>query len=158
MRALAGPAMMLVMVVGFVVYRASSKEEAPSREFLELEFAGADTDFTGSCYSLSTVLIANHPFGGEARTWTPTGEDAWTLLLEDVVQSNGGPSHVYQKFDFEKHDETVRLVAVETSKGLDSDLKRNIDELVTVPKARRSTPVDRCLEPGATGYLFVPKR
>ena len=40
MRALAGPAMILVMAVGFVVYRMSSEEEVPSRDFLELEFAG----------------------------------------------------------------------------------------------------------------------
>ena len=158
MRALAGPAMMLVMVGGFLAYRLSSDEKAPSRDFLELEFAGADSGHTGSCYSLSTVLIANRPFGGEARTWTSTGKNSWTLLLDDVVQANGSPVRVYQKFTFEKHDERVRLVSMETSDNLDSDLKRNIDELVTVPKARHSTPVDRCLEPGATGYLFVPKR
>ena len=149
--------MMLVMVVGFVAYRLSSQDEAPPRDFLELEFAGADGAHTGSCYSLSTVLIAGRPQGDGTRTWTPAGEDAWTLLLDDVVQGNGGPVRMFQKFDFEKHGDLVRLVRVETSENLDPDLKRNIDELVSMPKARRSTPVDRCLEPGATGYLFVPK-
>lgn len=145
MRPLAGPAMMLVMVVGFLAYRLASKEEAPPRDFLELEFAGADADHTGSCYSLSTVLIANRPDGDGARTWTPEGDDAWTLLLEDVVQANGSPVRMFQKFKFEKHGDLVRLVRVETSGNLESDLKRNIDELVAMPKARHSTPVDRCL-------------
>jgi hypothetical protein len=158
MRALAGPAMMLVMTIGFVAYRMSSKEEAPSRDFLELEFAGADAEHTGSCYSLSTVLIANRFGGGEARTWTTTREEEWTLLLDDVVQGNGGPVRDYQKFTFEKHGALVRLVAVETSPNRDSDLHRNIDELVDGPKALGSTPVDRCLDPSATGYRFVPRR
>ena len=70
MRALAGPAMLLVMVGGFAIYRGMAKDDAPSRDFLELEFAGADAGHTGSCYSLSTVLIANGVFGGAARTWT----------------------------------------------------------------------------------------
>jgi hypothetical protein len=158
MRPLAGPAMMLVMAVGFVVYRMASKEEAPSREFLELEFAGADGAHTGSCYSLSTVLIANRSNAGEARTWTPTREDEWTLLLDDLVPGNGGPVRVYRKFTFQKNGGLVRLVAVETSENLDSNLARNIDELVTAPNSLRSTPSDRCLEPGAKGYLFAPRR
>lgn len=158
MRALAGPAMMLVMAVGFVVYRMSSKEEAPSHDFLELEFAGADADHTGSCYSLSTVLIANRFGRDAARTWTSSREDEWTLLLDDVVPGNGGPVRAYQKFTFGKHGGLVRLVSVETSPNLDSGLERNIDELVGAPKSLHSTPVDRCLEPGAKGYLFVPRR
>jgi len=146
MRPLAGPAMMLVMVVGFVAYRMSSADDAPPRKFLELEFAAGPEDVrTGSCYSLSTALMTSRPPSGEARTWTSTREDEWTLLLDDVVQGNGGPVRAYQKLTFEKRGDLVHLVAVEASKGLDSDLERNIAELASMPLARQSTPVDRCL-------------
>jgi hypothetical protein len=145
MRPLAGPAMMLVMVVGFAAYRMSSSDDAPPRKFLELELAGLDSDQAGSCYSLSTALMTSHPHAGEARTWTSTRNDEWTLLLDDVVQGNGGPVRAFQKFTFEKRGELVHLVSVEASQGLDSDLERNIHELVSMPKGRRSTPVDRCL-------------
>jgi len=47
MRALAGPAMMLVIAGGYLVYHLSSKEDAPSRDFTELEFAGDDYKHTG---------------------------------------------------------------------------------------------------------------
>jgi len=70
MRALAGPAMLLVMAGGYLVYHLSSKEDAPSRDFTELEFAGADYQQTGSCYSLSTVLVTNRFFSGAARSWS----------------------------------------------------------------------------------------
>ena len=89
MRALAGPAMLLVIVGGFTIYKAMSKEDAPSREFTELELAADDEDHTGTCYSLSTVLIANGVFGNATRTWTapdPDNENKWTLELENVRQ------------------------------------------------------------------------
>ena len=63
--------MLLVIVGGFLIFRLSSDEEAPSREFTELEFAGADDDHTG------TLLFAQHGarrqspvFSNAARTWT----------------------------------------------------------------------------------------
>lgn len=158
MRALAGPAMLLVIVGGFAIFRMSATEEAPSREFTELEFAGADDAHTGSCYSLSTVLIANRAYGNASRTWTKPRDDAWTLMLDAVVQGNGGPVRLFQKLTFEKHADRVRLVRVEASENLDSGLKHNIDELLEAPKTLRSTPVDRCLAAGATGYLFTPRR
>jgi hypothetical protein len=158
MRPLAGPAMMLVMAVGFVILRMSSKEESPPRDFLDLEFEGADFEQTGACYSLSTVLIATYPIGGEARTWTSEGDDRWTLLIDDVVRGNGGPVRAFQKLTFEKHENMARLVTVETTKGFDTDLDRNVEWLVRSAHGRRSTPIDRCLEPGAKGYLFTPRR
>lgn len=158
MRALAGPAMLLVIVGGFAISRMTSTEDAPTREFTELEFAGADDDHSGSCYSLSTVLIANRTNNNASRTWTKPRDDAWTLTLDAVVQGHGGPVRWFQEFTFEKHAEQVRLVHVEASENLDSGLKHNIDELLEAPKTLRSTPVDRCLAPGATGYRFVPRR
>jgi hypothetical protein len=158
MRATAGPATLLVIVVGFLLFRLTSDEESPSLEFTDLEFAGADADHTGTCYSLSTVLIANRPYSSATRTWTKPRDDAWTLLLEDVVRADGGPVRVFQKFTFEKFGDQVRLVSMEASEKLRTDLKWNIDALLEAPHRIRSTPVERCLAPDATGYLFAPKR
>ena len=151
MRALAGPAMLLVLVGGFVAVRYTTRDEGPPRNFTELEFAD-------SCYSLGTVLIANRFLSGASRTWTAPRDDAWTLKLDDIVQGNGGPARMFQKFTFEKYGDQVRLVAMETSEGLDNDVEHNVDALLEVPNERHSTPVERCLQPGATGYHFVRKR
>ncbi|MEJ0086467.1 MAG: hypothetical protein WDO72_12335 [Pseudomonadota bacterium] len=158
MKALAGPAMLLVVFGGLAIYRMASKEDAPSRDFLELEFAGADADHTGSCYSLSTVLIANGVFGGATRTWKAAGEDAWTLGVEAVTQANNGPVHEFQNFTFGKSGGHARLKSVEASKGRPTDVNKNIDLLLDAPEARRSTPVDRCKEAGASGYRFKPRK
>jgi hypothetical protein len=151
MRALAGPAMLLVIAGGFLAVRYTSGDQGPSRDFSELEFAD-------SCYSLSTVLIANRFLSGASRTWTSTRDDAWTLKLDDVVQGQGGPIRMYQKFTFEKYGDQVRLVGMEASEGLDTDVEHNVDTLLEVPNERHSTPVERCKKPGATGYHFVPRR
>jgi hypothetical protein len=158
MRALAGPAMLLVMAGTYLAYHLSSKEDAPSREFTELEFAGADEEHTGSCYSLSTVLIANRAFSGAVRTWSSPRKDEWTLALDSIVQGNGGPLQISQKFTFEKSGEQVRLVWVEASEKMPTDLKLNIDALLENPRALNSTPVERCQKEGATGYLFTAPR
>ena len=39
----------------------------------------------------------------------------------------------------------------------ETDVTLNLDRLLVEPN-RRSTPVDRCLEPGATGYRFRTRR
>jgi hypothetical protein len=151
MRALAGPAMLLVIVGGFLTVRYTSREDGPSRNFTELEFAD-------SCYSLSTVLIANRFLSGASRTWTAPRKDAWTLKLDDVVQGAGGPVRMYQKLTFEKYGTQVRLVSMEASEGLETDLARSLDTLLEVPNERHATPVERCQERGATGYNFKPRR
>ncbi|MEO8061899.1 MAG: hypothetical protein ABI821_04035 [Pseudomonadota bacterium] len=158
MRALAGPAMLLVMVGGFAIYRGMAKEEAPSHDFLELEFAGADADRTGSCYSLSTVLIANGVFGSTTRTWKAAGDDSWTLDLETVSQSYNGPVHEFQNFTFEKSGKQVQLKSVEASAGRPTDVTRNIDMLLEAPNGRHSTPVERCAGSGAAGYHYNPRK
>jgi hypothetical protein len=158
MRALAGPAMLLVIVGGFAIYRGVSKEDAPSRDFLDLEFAGADADQSGSCYSLSTVLIANGVFGGTTRTWKAAGKDTWTLRIEAVNQGYNGPVHDFQDFTFEKSGKRVRLTAVDASKGRPTDTSKNIDLLLEAPNDRHSTPVERCLAAGASGYRYKPRK
>ena len=158
MRALAGPAMLLVVIGGFALYRNLSKETAPSRNFVELEFAGADADHTGTCYSLSTVLIANGAFGRATRTWTAAGKDTWTLNLERVEQAYNGPVHEFQTFTFEKAGTQVRLTNVDASPGFSTDVKQNIDKLLEAPNGMHSTPVDRCIDTNATGYRFERKK
>jgi len=160
MRALAGPAMLLVIVGGFVVYRSTSKEDAPSREFVNLELAAEDDDHTGTCYSLSTVLIANGVFGGAVRTWTPDekNEHRWTLLVENVRQDSTGPAREFQEFTFEKFGQQVRLVDVDASEGYPTGIEENIDRLLQAPHARKSTPIDRCSRDGGTGYQFPPRK
>jgi len=158
MRALAGPAMLLVIYGGFMIHRMATKEDAPSREFTELEFAGADDDYTGACYSLSTILVSNRAYSRATRTWTSPKEGAWTLTLDDVVDGYGGPVRVFQKFTFEKYGDQVRLVWVEASEHLSTDLKHNIDELLEAPRSLRSTPIERCQKEGAKGYLYVPPK
>jgi hypothetical protein len=158
MRALAGPAMLLVLVGGFAVHRFLSREESPSHAFTDLEFAGADDAQTGSCYSLGTVLITNRTKDGSARTWSKSDDGAWTLLVDDVTQGYNGPERVYRKYTFARFGDRVRLVAVDGSKGTDMTIKYHVDDLLEMPHALGSTPVNRCLEPGATGYQFAPRR
>ena len=151
MRALAGPAMLLVIGGGILAVHFTSRDDGPSRDFTELEFAD-------SCYSLGTVLRTNRFLSGASRTWTAPRDDAWTLKLDDIIQVPDGPMRLFQKFTFEKYGDQVRLVAMEASEGLDTDLAHNVDALLSVPNERHSTPVERCQQPGATGYHFVPKR
>jgi hypothetical protein len=154
MRALAGPVMLLVIVGSFGLYRALGKPDAPPHEFLELEFAGADRERTGSCYSLSTVLVATTAFLDVQRTWKRNEDDTWTLTLESVQNGYNGPAHVFQSFTFEQHDDRVRLKSVDATKGVNTDVEDNIDALLEGPHDRRSTPIARCQAPDATGYQF----
>jgi len=158
MRPLAGPAMLLVMVGGYLIYHLASKEDAPPREFTDLEFAGADAGHTGSCYSFGTVLFAHRARNKAARTWTSPREDAWMLTLEDVVQGYTGPQSIFQKFTFEKHGDQIRLVSVDASEKISTDLKANIDDLLEGPHDLDSTPVERCQQDGAAGYDFKPSK
>lgn len=64
---------------------------------------------------------------------------------------------MFQNYTLEQHGEQVRLVSVEASEGIPTDLEHNIDGLLVAPNMRRSTPVDRCAK-GGTGYRFTPRR
>jgi hypothetical protein len=150
--------MLLVLVTGFAIHRYLSMEDTPSRDFTELEFAGADEDQSGSCYSLGTVLVVNRASNGGARTWTRSDDGAWTLLVDNVSQGYGGPVRLYQKYTFARFGDRVRLVSVDGSKGMNMTIKHNVDALLEMPNSLHSTPIDRCLKPGATGYQFAPRR
>jgi hypothetical protein len=156
MRALAGPAMLLVIVGGIGLYRFSAKPDSPPREFLDLEFAGADD--TGSCYSLSTVIVANMVFTPGMLQWQPEGEDAWVLSMDDVQDGGRGPAHIFQRFTFTREGELVKLTDFDASEGHNLDVEYHIDGLLQAPNQRRSTPVERCKEPGAEGYHFKKRK
>ena len=160
MRALAGPAMLLVMAGGFAAYKFMVSNDTPSRAFTDLELAAADAEHTGTCYALSTVLIANGVNRAAVRTWSRPDEDnddQWRLVLEDVAQGPNGPVRVFQQFTFSRRGQQVWLTDVDASEGASTDLARNIDRLLDAPHGMRSTPVDRCSGSGARGYQFPPK-
>lgn len=159
MRALAGPAMLIVVVGGFALHRAFSEPEAPPRSFLDAELAAPQNEdgHEGTCYSLSTVIIASTMYRSWVISWKPAGKNAWELSLDDVENGSSGPQTIYQKYTFEERDDLIHLTGMTASEGYDTDLVRNIDELVKEANSR-STPVDRCREPGATGYKFKPRR
>ena len=152
MRALAGPAMLAVIVGGFFLTRQCSADKLPPRDFTAREFTGVDE--SGSCYSLSTILAANRVMGTSTSTWHSPREGTWTLKLESVVQGYGGPEHLYRTLTFEQSDDRVRLVAVDASKNQPNTLQANIDELLDAPTSLGSTPVDRCGKDGGTGYRY----
>ena len=159
MKGIAGPVMMVVVLVGFFVHRALSDNDTPPRSFMELELTGDDDEHTGSCYALSTVLIANGWWSNSVpRHWESKRENVWTFVVEDVQPGPSGPTHIFQKFTFEKFGETARLVWVDASGGINTDIGKTIDGLLRDPNERHSTPVDRCRTPGAAGYHFERKR
>jgi hypothetical protein len=158
MRAIAGPVVALVIAGGFLLHRACTPQTSPGLEFTDLELAGADADNTGTCYSLATVLIANNIFGNAPRTWTRVDDDTWKLLLERIETGPDGNYRWFNEFTFHKVGTQVRLTAFDAAKGVEKDLKKNIDELLFAPNERKSTPVDRCAAEGSTGYLYVPKK
>ena len=153
--------MLLVIAGGIFIYKAASRDEAPSRACTELELAADDPDHTGTCYSLSTVLIANGVFGNVTRTWSMPdahNENRWTLRVENVRQAPNGPVREFQDFTFEKVGEQAHLVSVDASAGYPTAVAENIDRLLAAPHARRSTPVDRCRNDGGGGYQFTPMK
>ena len=132
----------------------------PARDFTELELASRDSGSDGTCYALSTVLVANRVSGNSTRSWTAPekhNKDKWILTLENVRQGYNGPQHEFQKFTFARDGEQVRLVSVEASEGLPTDVAANIDRLLEAPHELKSTPVDRCLKEHGAGYAYPPK-
>ena len=158
MKPYAGPLMLLVIVGGVLIYRATSADKSPPRDFTNAELAGPAPDNEGTCYSLSTVFIANNVFGGVPRTWTSPRKGAWTLTLETVGQGGGGPVREFQTWTFEQRGEQVRMVEADASDGYPKDIEESLNRLLQAPNARGSTPVDRCLKDGGTGYQYKKKQ
>ncbi len=153
--------MLLVMIGGYAVFRGTAGEDTPSRDFTGLELAADDAGHSGTCYALSTVLVANGVSGNTTRTWSAAdkdNDDKWSLTLENVRQGYNGPEHQFQKFTFARAGEHVRLVSVDASKGLPIEVAVNIDRLLEAPHGLKSTPVDRCLRENAAGYQYPPAK
>ena len=160
MKALAGPAMLLILFGGYAIIRMTSGDKTPSRDFTDLELASDDAEHSGTCYALGTVLVANGMFGNAVRTWSAPekgNKKKWLLTLERVIDGRHGPEQEFQKFTFEQVGEQVRLTSVDASEGVPTEVTANIDRMLHAPHGLGSTPVDRCAKPGATGYQFPPK-
>ena len=155
MKALAGPALAVTLALGYVALRGGTKDDAPPREFTDLELSLPGEQ--GSCYSLSTAFIANGIYGKTPRTWEKADHGAWRLTVERVTQAFNGPTREFNTWTFEKHGNVVELVKVEASEGMPQTPAASLDDLLDAPNSIHSTPVARCLEPGATGYLFKRK-
>ena len=155
MRALAGPAMLAVMVGGFLIARQCSADKLPPRDFTARELTGVDE--SGSCYSLSTILAANRVVSASTSTWDSPRDGTWRLKLESVVQGYGGPQHLFRTLTFEQSGDRVRLVSVDASKHQPDTIQSNIDDLLDAPTSLKSTPVDRCGKNGGTGYRYKPR-
>lgn len=147
--------MLLLVVLAFTGYRMTHRPDAPSRDFMDLELSLPGEE--GSCYSLSTTLIANRLFGATSRTWQRAGDDAWRLTVERVIQGYGGPTREYSTWTFERHGKAVELTKVDASKDMPQEPAASLDALLDAPNSIHSTPVDRCREPGAAGYRFKRK-
>jgi hypothetical protein len=155
MRALAGPAMLAVMVGGFFIAKQCSAEKLPPRDFTAREFTAADE--SGTCYSLSTILAANLVASTSTSTWESPRDGTWKLKLESVVQGYGGPERLFRTLTFEQSGDRVRLVSVDASKNQPDTIQTNIDDLLDAPTSMRSTPVDRCGKDGGAGYRYKPR-
>jgi hypothetical protein len=147
--------MLLVIVVGLTGYAGLSRDAAPSRDFTDLELSLPGQ--AGSCYALGTLLVANGIDRNGARTWKKAGDDAWRLTVERVVQGYAGPEREFSTWTFEKRGKAIELTAVEASQGQPQDPATSIEQLLSAPNSLHSTPVERCREPGAAGYLYTRK-
>jgi hypothetical protein len=153
MRFVPGMVVGLVFALAFVLYRTfGDTEAAPPRDFLELELAAADDQHTGTCYSLSTVLIANTVgYSNATISWHRVDRDTWTRRNEELLQSYAGPTVQWQSFTFKRENEQIVPIAHDAAPDPVPPLDVAIDRLLEAPIARRSTRIDRCLK-GEVGY------
>lgn len=156
MKSYAGPMILLVVVVGFLIYRTTNKPDAPSRDYTERELTGPAPGYEGTCFELGTVLVANGVFGDVPRKWSSPREDVWTLTVDRVVQTPGGPIREFQAWTFEPNgDEQVRFVSVEASKGYPDTIEATLAQFLRTANSRGSAIVERCKE-GGKGYMYDP--
>jgi hypothetical protein len=157
MRFVPGTVLASVIVLAFLAYRLfGATDTAPPRDFLELELLAADNEHTGTCYSLSTVLIANTiGYSNATVSWHRVVPDTWTRRSEEMVQSTRGPTHVWQSITFRRENERILPVAHDSAPDPGPTLVDAIDQLLHAPIERGSTRVQRCLAGGAS---YTPKR
>jgi hypothetical protein len=151
---LPGLVVAVLMVLAIVWSRSCGQtEDAPPREFTELELDAADAEATGTCYSLSTVLIANTYSGPRpVITWTKVSDSVWKRRGEGLNDANSGVQGAWWiEHTFERRDDRVILTDYESSDAREYTAQQVIDALLEAPIERRSTKVDRCIN-GGTGY------
>jgi hypothetical protein len=152
MRPLAGPAAILVIVVGGVLFKyCAHSEPKPDREFMESEMTAADNDQTGTCYSVDVVLTANFALArGAVKSWTRLDENRWTYKAEDVQSGPAGPVHAFLAITLLRNGDRVQPVAYETSDKEAPSIEDGIKALLEAPDHFHSTKVDRCKQAGTS--------
>ncbi len=146
MRPLAGPAALLVIVVGGVLLKyCSHPEPKPDRDFMEAEMTAADKDQTGTCYSVDVVLTANFALArGAVKSWTKLDDNRWTYKVEDVQSGPAGPVHAFVAVTLLRDGNRVQPVAYETSDKEAPSVEDGVKALLQAPDHFHSTKVDRC--------------
>jgi hypothetical protein len=153
MRIIPGAALLVVLVASLVLYRwLGPREVGPPRDFLELELLASDTEATGTCFSLNTVLIANSfSYSRGVVSWTANTDSTWSRRTETLEQGYGGQQHHWEVFTFERQGAAVAVIAHESSQDPAPSLQKAVDSLLEAPLERRSTRIERCAS-GARGY------
>jgi hypothetical protein len=153
MRFIPGTVLAIVTALAFLAFRLfGSNETTPPRDLLELELTAADREHTGTCYSLSTVLIANTVgYSNATVSWHQVDSDTWTRRSEEMVQSTRGPTHIWQSITFQREQARIAPIAHDSAPEPVPPLGMAIDRLLQAPIERGSTRIQRCLD-GGTGY------
>jgi hypothetical protein len=146
MRPLAGPAALLVIVVGGVLLKyCGHSEPKPDRDFMESEMTAGDKDQTGTCYSVDVVLTANFALARSAvKSWTRLDDSRWTYKVEDVQPGPAGPVHAIIAVTLARDGNRVQPVAYETSDKVTPAVEEGVKALLDAPDHYHSTKVDRC--------------
>lgn len=150
MRPLAGPAAILVIVVGGVLFKyCAHSEPKPDREFMESEMTVADKDQTGTCYSVDVVLTANFALArGAVKSWTRLDDNRWTYKVEDVRSGPAGPVHAFLAITLLRNGNRVQPVAYESSEKDKPSVEQIMQALLQAPHQFHSTKIDRCKQAG----------
>ena len=155
MRALAGPAMLAVIVGGFFITKQCSAEKIPPRDFTALEFTGVDES--------GTMLFAEY----DPRRQSPherIDEHVGIAARRNVAaEARIGGAGIWRPPAPVPHVD-VRAVRRARASRLGrrveepaNTIQSNIDDLLDAPTSLRSTPVDRCGKNGGAGYRYKPR-
>jgi hypothetical protein len=86
MRSSAGWLLFVLVMTGIALWFVfSQRYSSPPPEITALELTRGDIPLTPSCYSLGSVLAANHLDGSASDTsvvWTTRVRDEWTMRVE----------------------------------------------------------------------------
>jgi hypothetical protein len=150
------PGLVVALIIGFGIVWSrgcGQTEDSPSREFTDLELVAADHQSTGTCYSLSTVLIATSFWQQRpVITWTRVNDTTWKHRAEGFADpQSGGQGTWWIDYTFEQRDQSVVITDYASSDSREYTPTQVIDALLEAPIDMKSTKVDRCLN-GGSGY------